>query len=146
MNGSEITPGVGTPKTILIVDDTPENLRVLLELLKQQGYKVRAVPNGKLALQAAASEQPDLILLDIMMPEMDGYEVCRRLKQDDKLREIPVVFLSALDETLDKVRALQQPQPHPRLRLCAASDLACHSGRRTTMIQGRSRRRSCHRS
>jgi len=70
------------------VDDTPENLRVLLELLKQQGYKVRAVPNGKLALQAAASEPPDLILLDIMMPEMDGYEVCRRLKQDAKLCEI----------------------------------------------------------
>ena len=105
MNGSEITPGVGTPKTILIVDDTPENLRVLLELLKQQGYKVRAVPNGRLALQAASSEPPDLILLDIMMPEMDGYEVCRRLKQDDKLREIPVLFLSALGETLDKVRA-----------------------------------------
>jgi putative two-component system response regulator len=113
MNGNDITPGVATPKTILIVDDTPENLRVLLELLKRQGYKARAVPNGKLALQAAASEPPDLILLDIMMPEMDGYEVCRRLKQDDKLREIPVVFLSALDETLDKVRALET---HLRLR------------------------------
>ena len=105
MNGNEITPGVSSPKTILIVDDTPENLRVLLELLKQQGYKARAVPNGRLALQAAANEPPDLILLDIMMPEMDGYEVCRRLKQDDKLREIPVIFLSALGETLDKVRA-----------------------------------------
>jgi len=75
---------------------------LLLELLKQQGYKVHAVPNGKLALQAAASEPPDLILLDIMMPEMDGYEVCRRLKQDVKLSEIPVLFLSALGETLDK--------------------------------------------
>ena len=105
MNGNDITPDGTTPKTILIVDDTPENLRVLLELLKQQGYKVRAAPNGKLALQAAASEPPDLILLDVMMPEMDGYEVCRRLKQDDKLREIPVVFLSALGETVDKVRA-----------------------------------------
>ena len=105
MNDNDITPGVASPKTILIVDDTPENLRVLLELLKQQGYKVRAVPNGKLALQAAASEPPDLILLDIMMPEMDGYEVCRRLKQDAKLCEIPVLFLSALGETLDKVRA-----------------------------------------
>ena len=105
MNSNDITPGVATPKTILIVDDTPENLRVLLELLKRQGYKVRAVPSGKLALQAAASEPPDLILLDIMMPEMDGYEVCRRLKEDPKLSEIPVVFLSALDDTLDKVRA-----------------------------------------
>jgi putative two-component system response regulator len=105
MNGNEITPGVSAPKTILIVDDTPENLRLLLELLKQQGYKVRAVPNGRLALQAAASEPPDLILLDIMMPEMDGYEVCRRLKQDVTLCEIPVLFLSALGETLDKVRA-----------------------------------------
>jgi putative two-component system response regulator len=105
MNGNDITPGVATPKNILVVDDTPENLRVLLELLKQQGYKARAVPNGKLALQAASSEPPDLILLDIMMPEMDGYEVCRRLKQDDKLCEIPVVFLSALGDTLDKVHA-----------------------------------------
>jgi putative two-component system response regulator len=99
------TPGPSGPKTILIVDDTPENLRVLLELLKQQGYKARAVPNGRLALQAAANEPPDLILLDIMMPEMDGYEVCRCLKRDEKLREIPVIFLSALGETLDKVRA-----------------------------------------
>jgi len=105
MNGNDITPGVATPKTILIVDDTPENLRVLLELLKRQGYKVRAVPSGKLALQAASSEPPDLILLDIMMPDMDGYEVCRRLKEDAKLCEIPVVFLSALGDTLDKVRA-----------------------------------------
>jgi putative two-component system response regulator len=105
MNGNESTSDGTTPKTILIVDDTPENLRVLLQLLKHQGYKVRAAPNGKLALQAAASDPPDLILLDIMMPEMDGYEVCRRLKQDERLREIPVVFLSALGETLDKVRA-----------------------------------------
>ena len=105
MNGNESTSDGTTPKTILIVDDTPENLRVLLQLLKHQGYKVRAAPNGKLALQAAASDPPDLILLDIMMPEMDGYEVCRRLKQDEQLREIPVVFLSALGETLDKVRA-----------------------------------------
>jgi putative two-component system response regulator len=107
MNDRDITPGGTTIKTILIVDDTPENLRVLLELLKRQGYKVRAVPSGRLALQAAASDPPDLILLDIMMPEMDGYEVCRRLKADAKLCEIPVVFLSALDETLDKVRAFE---------------------------------------
>ncbi|HEX7597864.1 MAG TPA: response regulator, partial [Polyangia bacterium] len=105
MNGNDITPGVSSPKTILIVDDTPENLRVLLELLKQQGYKARAVPNGRLALQAASNEPPDLILLDIMMPEMDGYDVCRLLKQDEKLREIPVIFLSALGDTMDKVRA-----------------------------------------
>ncbi len=96
-----------SPATILVVDDTPENLRVLLELLKAEGYKARAVPSGKLALQAAASEPPDLILLDIMMPGMDGYEVCRHLKQDPALREIPVVFLSALDGTENKVRAFE---------------------------------------
>jgi two-component system sensor histidine kinase/response regulator len=90
---------------ILIVDDTPANLQLLSGMLKEQGYKVRPVPSGKLALQVAQIEPPDLILLDILMPEMDGYEVCEKLKADDRLKEIPVIFISALSETIDKVKA-----------------------------------------
>ena len=90
---------------ILVVDDTPANLRLLSEMLKSQGYKPRLVPSGKLALNAARAIPPDLILLDIRMPEMDGYEVCERLKADPQLKETPVIFLSALDETANKVKA-----------------------------------------
>jgi two-component system, sensor histidine kinase and response regulator len=92
---------------ILIVDDIPANLKVLGEILKEDGYKVRPVPNGMLALQVAEKEKPDLILLDIMMPEMDGYEVCRRLKANQALHEIPIIFISALNETDDVVKALK---------------------------------------
>ncbi|MEG4233159.1 response regulator [Microcoleus sp. Pol11C3] len=92
---------------ILIVDDTPENLKVLSPTLSEQGYKVRGVINGKMAIRAARSGSPDLILLDIKMPEMDGYEVCTQLKADPKTSEIPVIFISALDEVLDKVTAFQ---------------------------------------
>ncbi len=92
---------------ILIVDDKPENLRVLSAMLNEQGYKVRAAISGAVALRAAQSTPPDLVLLDILMPEMDGYEVCRRLKQTEITHDVPVIFLSALDETLDKVKAFQ---------------------------------------
>ncbi len=90
---------------ILVVDDTPANLQVLTGMLKKEGYKVRPAPSGKLALQGAQAETPDLILLDITMPEMDGYEVCECFKSDEKLKSIPVIFISALSETLDKVKA-----------------------------------------
>jgi len=90
---------------ILLVDDTPANLQLLSGMLKEQGYKVRPVPSGKLALQVAQIEPPDLILLDILMPEMNVYEVCEKLKADDRLKEIPVIFISALSETIDKVKA-----------------------------------------
>jgi putative two-component system response regulator len=90
---------------VLVVDDSPENLHVLVRILTAQGYQPRAAKNGKLALQAAENDPPDLILLDAMMPDMDGFEVCRRLKANDKLKNIPVIFLSALDEAEDKVRA-----------------------------------------
>jgi two-component system, sensor histidine kinase and response regulator len=90
---------------ILIVDDTLANLQVLTGLLQARGYKVRPVPNGRLALQATRNMAPDLILLDIKMPEMDGFEVCRLLKSDPQLAEIPVIFLSALSETADKIQA-----------------------------------------
>ena len=90
---------------ILVVDDTPANLQLLSGMLKERGYKVRPVPNGKLALQAAKSAPPDLILLDINMPEVDGYEVCTQLKRDERTRDVPVLFISALNETIDKVLA-----------------------------------------
>lgn len=96
---------VGSGAGILLVDDAPANLQVLAGMLKERGYKARPVPSGKLALQAARREPPDLILLDINMPEMNGYEVCEQLKADDKLKGIPVIFISALTEQLDKVKA-----------------------------------------
>ncbi len=90
---------------ILVVDDTPANLKMLSSMLKEQGYKTRPVPSGKLALKAAENTPPDLILLDINMPEMDGYEVCQHLKESETLRDIPVIFISALTETMDKLKA-----------------------------------------
>ncbi len=80
--------------TIMIVDDAPANLHFLLKLLLSKGHRVVAFPDGAQALEAAAAGPPDLILLDIEMPEMDGYEVCRRLKADASLQDIPVLFLS----------------------------------------------------
>ncbi|HEY9725554.1 MAG TPA: response regulator, partial [Chroococcales cyanobacterium] len=90
---------------ILIVDDRPENLQVLSNTLSKQGYKIRCVVTGQMAIRAARSTAPDLILLDIRMPDLNGYEVCEYLKRDAQTSEIPIVFLSALDEALDKVRA-----------------------------------------
>ena len=92
------------PASILIVDDTPANLQVLSGMLEDRGYVTRPVTSGKMALQAAQNDPPNLILLDITMPGMDGYEVCARLKADEKLKDIPVIFISALHETLDKVK------------------------------------------
>ena len=97
------------PKThlgnILVVDDTPENLRLLAGILSEKGYQVRPVPNGKLALSAAQKIPPDLVLLDIMMPEMDGYQVCQQLKASEITKDIPVIFISAINDVLDKVKA-----------------------------------------
>lgn len=90
---------------ILIVDDKPDNLRLLSTMLNEQGYETRGVISGPMALRAAQSSPPDLILLDIMMPQMNGYEVCTQLKVDEDTREIPVIFISAKDEVLDKVKA-----------------------------------------
>ncbi|GAB4213620.1 MAG: hybrid sensor histidine kinase/response regulator [Synechococcales cyanobacterium] len=92
---------------ILLVDDTPDNLRLLSSILTDQGYKVRSVIRGSMALTAAQTSPPELILLDITMPEMNGYEVCERLKGDPRTADIPVIFISALDDVLDKVRAFQ---------------------------------------
>jgi signal transduction histidine kinase len=90
---------------ILVVDDTPANLQLLTDMLMKRGYRVRPVPDGKLALQAIQKEKPDLLLLDINMPEMNGYEVCERLKGDEALKEIPILFISASDEPIDKIKA-----------------------------------------
>lgn len=90
---------------ILIADDTPANLRLLSNMLSDQGYKVRAVINGQMALTAVRAAPPDLILLDIRMPGMSGYEVCEALKADPSTQDIPVIFISALDEIHDKVKA-----------------------------------------
>ena len=92
---------------ILIVDDTPANLNVLSAILGKRGYRVRPAINGALALKAAQKAVPDLILLDVQMPGLDGYEVCRQLKADAQTRAIPVIFISALDDVLDKVEAFQ---------------------------------------
>ncbi len=90
---------------VLVVDDTPENLQLLSRMLTDHGYEARPVPSGRLALQAVERDPPDLILLDINMPEMTGFEVCQRLKGAAATRDIPIVFISALNETLDKVKA-----------------------------------------
>jgi signal transduction histidine kinase len=95
------------PADVLVVDDQPANLQVLAEILKQSGHRVRLARSGRLALQAAAAEPPDLILLDILMPDLDGYETCRQLKADPRTRDIPVLFVSAVSEPLDKVRAFR---------------------------------------
>src|SRR5687767_12633772 len=93
--------------TILIVDDKPANLQVLSKMLEDHGYEVRAVTGGEMALRTISVAPPDLILLDIMMPDMDGYEVCERLKTNEYTATIPVMFISALDDALDKVRAFR---------------------------------------
>jgi diguanylate cyclase (GGDEF)-like protein len=92
---------------ILIVDDTPENLTVLRQMLKEHGYRARPALSGEIALKAAQADIPDLILLDIMMPGMDGFEVCKKLKSNADTRDIPVLFISALNEAADKVKGFE---------------------------------------
>jgi sigma-B regulation protein RsbU (phosphoserine phosphatase) len=90
---------------ILIVDDVPANLRLLSNILSNQGYQVRPVPDGSLAIESAQAEIPDLILLDIRMPGLNGYQVCKILKSDERTREVPIIFISALDTIQDKIKA-----------------------------------------
>ena len=90
---------------VMVVDDKPDNLHLLEELLEREGYDVRPFPGGELALQAAVLDPPDLVLLDINMPGMNGFEVCRRLKEDERLSAVPVIFLSARVGTRDKLKA-----------------------------------------
>ncbi|MEH1871627.1 hybrid sensor histidine kinase/response regulator [Nostoc sp.] len=92
-------------RNILVVDDTPDNLRLLSAMLTAQGFEVRKALNGKMALTACQMVLPDVILLDINMPDMDGYQVCQQLKANEKTCEVPVIFISALDDVVDKVKA-----------------------------------------
>jgi two-component system, sensor histidine kinase and response regulator len=94
--------------SILVVDDTPANLRLLHQMLEREGYDVRVAPSGEMALRAVWDEPPDLILLDVIMPRMDGFTVCQELKADPRSRHIPVIFISALSDTEDKVRAFDE--------------------------------------
>src|ERR1051326_3639737 len=94
-------------ENIMVVDDQPANLKLLEGMLQQQGYVVRSFPRGRMALAAAQHSAPDLLFLDINMPEMNGYEVCDQLKSHPILERVPVIFLSALSETGDKVKAFQ---------------------------------------
>lgn len=92
---------------ILVVDDTPASLKLLTDIMKAEGYDVRSAINGELALNAASSNPPDLILLDIRMPEMDGFEVCKRLKSMAATQDVPVIFVTAASETDEKVRGFE---------------------------------------
>lgn len=104
MNSNKTKPALGD---ILIIDDVPDNLRFLSELLIKAGYTVRKVTNGEMGIESAVLEPPDLILLDIKMPGISGYQVCDRLKSSDRTHQIPIIFLSALDEEAEKVMAFQ---------------------------------------
>jgi len=104
MNPDNNTPLKGD---ILIVDDDLPSLNTLSSMLTTEGYEVRGVPNGQMALTVVENEPPELILLDVRMPEMDGYQVCRQLKEKEKYRDIPVLFLSALSEAADKVKGFE---------------------------------------
>jgi CheY-like chemotaxis protein len=96
-----MNPAPAIDTRILIVDDTPANIQALATILKNKGYQISAATNGKQAIEALARVQPDLILLDVMMPEMDGFETCRRLKSTQQWRNIPVIFLTSKTETAD---------------------------------------------
>lgn len=112
-------------QVIMIIDDTPANLEILEEILGARGHEVIAFPQGQLALNAALEDPPDLILLDIMMPTMDGFEVCRRLKASEHLRDIPVIFISALDDKANKIEAFSKggvdyvTKPFQEAEICA---------------------------
>ncbi|HEX8980888.1 MAG TPA: HD domain-containing phosphohydrolase [Parasulfuritortus sp.] len=92
---------------ILIADDTPASLRLLTDILKAEGYEVRSAISGELALHAAMAQPPELMLLDIRMPGMNGFEVCQRLKTQDAIRDVPVIFVSAMSDTLEKLKGFE---------------------------------------
>ncbi|MBD2126667.1 PAS domain S-box protein [Microcoleus sp. ZQ-A2] len=100
-------PYTPSKESILIVDNTPANLQLLAQMLSEQGYKVRMAQDGTMALMSVESSPPDLILLDIMMPQLNGYEVCSRLKTSSQTKDIPIIFISSLNEVFDKVKAFE---------------------------------------
>jgi len=93
--------------TVLIADDNPNNLKVLSDMLISFGYEVRVAVNGKTAVESAKAELPDMILMDIHMPEMNGYEACIKLKSSSKTKEVPIIFVSAVNEEFNKVKAFE---------------------------------------
>lgn len=97
---------ISQENTILVVDDTPTNLQVLFDVLSEQGYRVAIAKNGETALQRVQSSEPNLILLDVMMPGLDGFETCQRLKANPATRDIPVIFMTALSDSVDQVKGL----------------------------------------
>ncbi len=132
-----------SPANIMVVDDSPANLKILEDMLRQQGHEVRSFPGGRLALAAALRNPPDLILLDIKMPEMNGYEVCERLKSTGEVSDIPVIFLSVLNETQDKVKAfrsgavdyISKPFQFEEVHARVETHLKLHELRRTLKLQ-----------
>src|SRR5262245_41246220 len=92
---------------ILVVDDTPANIQILIGILKEKGYQLSVATNGIEALKVLERIRPDLILLDVMMPEMDGFETCRQIKNSDTLREIPIIFLTSKTDTEDIVKGFE---------------------------------------
>ncbi len=99
--------GVDSRSEILVIDDTPDNLQLLFDILTEGGYRVRPAANGQLGLDAVEAQLPDLVLLDVRMPAMDGFEVCRRLKAREESREIPVIFVTAADDAVDKTEGFR---------------------------------------
>ena len=100
-------PSNGVQGTLLVIDDTPENLTVLRKCLTDHNYRVAVARNGKVALERVKRIRPDLILLDVLMPGMDGFEVCRQIKADENTRAIPVIFMTALATSEDKVKGFE---------------------------------------
>lgn len=94
-------------KSILIVDDNKLNIQILSDILKSESYRIALARSGKMALEFVEMKKPDLILLDIMMPEMDGFEVCRRLKSSSETKNIPIIFISGLDKSEDIVKGFE---------------------------------------
>lgn len=102
-----MTESILKDASILIIDDDPRNLKLLTKILLEYGCQVRIAPGAKLGINSIRAEAPDLILLDIKMPDMDGYTVCQQIKSDEQTREIPVIFISGLEDVVDKVKAFE---------------------------------------
>jgi two-component system sensor histidine kinase/response regulator len=127
----------------MIVDDNPVNLRLLEEMLIQYGHEVQSFPRGRLALAAAVTEPPDLVLLDVNMPEMDGYQVCEQFKATRRISEIPIIFLSALNQTEDRVKGfsagaadfISKPFQFEEVRARVETHLKLHRLQRELLLQ-----------
>ena len=102
------TPTAATSGRILIVEDTPANIQTLSAILKEQGYQISVATNGRKALQVIERIRPDLVLMDVIMPEMDGYEACRQIKASPQWRDLPIIFLTAKTDTADIVQKVKK--------------------------------------